>query len=749
MEEYDVIFLGNIQHRFGRENVQMTGLQSRLYYDVFTWLYEALNMPFSPQSVQHSIGNAMAMDDAETIGDWREFLDLMADPLGISVRGLELSLASIRKSNQWFPLLTLLETEAGPEWLGISSRERGRYRVRLLSSLNEHWLTECELLELLNVSCIERVDWITADVSAPLSPWRQKESYAEHRSPFRHIWPRLLGLIRAEKRDLWTIVSFAVAIGLMTLVTPITVQALVNSVSFGTLLQPLVVLSLMLAVGLCFLAILQALQAYLAEKISQRIFVRVVTDFAYRLPRAKQSSLSKHDRAELSNYFFDVLTVQKVLAVLLLDGLSAVLSITSGLLLLALYHPILLAFDLLLLVAVGCLVFVLGRGALATSVKESKSKHKTAAWLDSVARQNVYRSHSGMELAKIQADVLSQEYLVARKRHFRIVMRQILGGLLIQVVASAGLLLVGGWLVISQQLTLGQLVASELVVSVLLASLFKVVKSFEKFYDLMASLDKLGKVIDLELERDGGQPVPPTSEAAALRLVHVAHQTPTGTSSFPPIDILLQPGKSLALLGFRDVGRSALADMLYGTQRPEQGQIYLGKHLLQDIRPQDLRRYVALVRGVDLIEGTLLENVRLMRPEVSRLAIRRALDAVGLLDYIFTLPEGLHTTIQDAQLSPLHEQQLMLARALVGQPSLLVIDGTLDGLDERTVAHFFQTLQDSLSQKPTLLILTHHKHLLPYCDGHMQINSYTQPRSSHNHIVVEDKYEGSISVCSV
>jgi ABC-type bacteriocin/lantibiotic exporter with double-glycine peptidase domain len=713
----------NLEDVFGRES--MTGSRSQLYYDIFAWLYDVLDMPFSPQSVQHSIGNAMAMDDAECLIDWRELLGVMASPLGIAVHPLEMSVSSLREGKHFFPLLASLPaTDGSASWLGVWGRERGKFRIRLLSSSEEErWVSERELLAMLGVSLLEEVSWITAESSAPLSSWKGEEESGYVPSLFRKIWPRLLGLMRAEKSEMWTILVFAMAIGLMTLVTPITVQALVNTVSFGTLLQPLVILSLMLAAGLCFLAVLQALQSYLAENISQRVFVRVVADFAHRLPRARQSSLSKHDRAELPNYFFDVLTVQKVLAVLLLDGLSAVLSIVSGLLLLALYHPVLLAFDFLLLVAMLFLIFVLGRGALATSVKESKSKHKTAAWLDRVARQEVYRSHGGMELARMQADVLAQEYLVARNKHFRIVMRQILGGLAIQIVASAGLLLVGGWLVISQQLTLGQLVASELVVSVLLASLFKVVKSFEKYYDLMASLDKLGKVIDLELERDGGQPVPPASEPAALRLVNVSHRSALGEPVLSEVNMAIPPGRSTGILGCEGIGKSALGDMLFGLVRPEQGQIYLDQHLLQDIRPQELRRLVALVRRVDVVDGTILENVRLMRPEVSRLSIRKALHVVGLLNNILTLPDGLHTHISEAQLSPQQEKQLMLARALVGQPALLVIDGLLDSFDAASIMQFFQRLNEWTDEKPTMLVLTNRKRVWSCCESQLQVRA--------------------------
>lgn len=200
-----------------------------------------------------------------------------------------------------------------------------------------------------------------------------------------HPWLRLRAFLGIEKRDLGVVVVYALVVGGLTLATPIAVQALVNTVAFGSLLQPLVVLTLLLLGGLSFSALLAVLEAYVVEVLQRRVFVRVADDFGRRLPTLRGEVFDGKHVPELANRFFDVLTIQKSLSVLLLDGLALALQTIIGMILLGFYHPLLLAFDVML-VALLAVVLLMGRGAVATGTSESTAKYRTAAWLEDVAR---------------------------------------------------------------------------------------------------------------------------------------------------------------------------------------------------------------------------------------------------------------------------------------------------------------------------------------------------------------------------
>src|SRR5690606_23632125 len=267
-------------------------------------------------------------------------------------------------------------------------------------------------------------------------------------SPGTSLTPlrRLLRLLAPDRGDLWVVITYAAGIGVLVLATPIAVQALVNTVAFGTLMQPLVVLAALLLMCLSFAATLRGLQIWVVEILQRRVFMRIVEDLSHRLPHARWTALGSQG-PELVNRFFDVFTLQKAIASLLINGLEVVLTAVVGMLVLAFYHPWLLAFDLVLLCAVLFIIFVLGRGATDSAIEESKTKYAVAAALEEMARHpTAFKTAGGAAHASLRSDELSRKYLLARHAHFRVLMRQIGGALGLQAAASAALLALGGYL---------------------------------------------------------------------------------------------------------------------------------------------------------------------------------------------------------------------------------------------------------------------------------------------------------------
>ncbi len=312
-------------------------------------------------------------------------------------------------------------------------------------------------------------------------------------SPWRRLW----ALVGLERPLVGALLTYAVALGALSLAAPIAVQVLVNTIAFGSLTQPLLMLALLLAAVLTLSGGVKLVEFYAVELLQRRLFVRVAEDLSRRLSLATDEGRAKVEEYGLANRFFEVVTLQKAAGKLIVDGGSLALQTLVGMLLLGFYHPALLAFDIALLVCFG-LVLALGRGAVPTAVEESEAKYAMARWVEGVARApERFCDAEGARGAAVSADALVRAYLSARKRHFRVLLRQAVGGVSAQMVATVALLGLGGWLVMRGELTLGQLVAAELVVGALGANLSKLGKLLESAYDLLASVDKLGKVVDL------------------------------------------------------------------------------------------------------------------------------------------------------------------------------------------------------------------------------------------------------------
>jgi ABC-type bacteriocin/lantibiotic exporter with double-glycine peptidase domain len=459
-------------------------------------------------------------------------------------------------------------------------------------------------------------------------------------------------------------------------------------VAFGILLWPVFVLAAVMFALLFVASVLRAMQTFVAECLQRRLFVRTALGFADRLARTELASFDGVNRADLVNRFFEVSSGQKSIATLLVEGVGIIMMTLVGLVVLATYHPYLLTFALVLGGLVVFLLCVLGIGGVRTSIAESYAKFDVAAWLEEVARcPHTFRSGAGAALALERGDLLADRYVSARRRHFAVVWRQTLFALFVEAVGSTILLGLGGWLVINRQLTLGQLVASELIVTLVLGSLSKIGKYLEIFYDLQATLDKLGVIDRLPPESTQGEALP----AAGGPLAAVV-ELPAADGTTRRLDV--RPGERIAIVGPR--GKTQLLEYLALLRVPPAGLLTFDGLDARSLDRRESRHHIAYVGRPEVFEGSVIENVRLGRSDLTAFDVREALDMVGLTDRIARLPDSLETmlTPDGRPLSANDITCLAIARAVAGRPRLLLLDGVLDGLDVEGCPDLLDTLFD-------------------------------------------------------
>lgn len=662
---------------------------------------------------------------------WLDCAAECGESLNLRIRRARVSTGdALKLAGGGIPVATLLPSaEHGWAWLLIDQRRGNRWRCLDISTGNVTWRRQSALKSQLDSLDSNPREWLYCqhllmeDVMADVS---RDASYGQVYSGMPPL-SRLIKFLKPDRGDLGTILLFSMVVGLLTLTTPIAVEALVNTVAFGRYLQPVVILALIVLVFLAFSSLLTALNTYVAEVIQRRLFVRLVEDLAFRLPRAQQSACDRIHPPELVNRFLDISIVQKSVAKLIIDGQALVLQAIIGMVILAFYHPFLLGFDLVLLALMAFTLFVLGRGAIDTAIKESKAKYRVTAWLQEVARQTTaFRLNSGMDFAIERADQLAVEYLDARKKHFRVVLRQILFALGTYVVATTVLLGLGGYLVIVGQLSLGQLVAAELIVLLILTSFAKLGKHIESFYDLLASMDKIGQLLDLPLEPHNNMYHLPGNEPADIALQKIKLQFP-GQLLFSDLTLHVPAGDSLAVLGKSGSGKSCLADFCCGLRQPDDGLIELDGIDLREIRPDLIQHQVTLARGVEIFAGTIAENIHLNRAGVTAADVRMVMGWLGLATDIAELPEGLATPLQTGgfPLSSGQCQKLMLARALVNRPRLVIFDGALDPLDATEARTIIQAIRES--RRSTLLVMTKRLEIAEACQHKVELRNSGRP----------------------
>jgi ABC-type bacteriocin/lantibiotic exporter with double-glycine peptidase domain len=520
-----------------------------------------------------------------------------------------------------------------------------------------------------------------------------------------------MAVVRFERSDITTIIVFALAVGVLSIATPAAIEALVNTVQFGVQLWPVIVLSFVMLGFLSLSAMLRATQLFVTECLQRRMFVRTANDFADHFAKAEIEAFDGRNPTDIVNRFFEIASAQKSLSTLLVDGVGVAMLTIVGLAVLAFYHPYLLTYAAVLVALVLFLLFVLGVGGVRTSIAESYSKFDVAGWLEELAKcPHTFRFGRGAALAHARADALADAYVTARKRHYRVVWRQTLFALFLEAVGSTVLLGLGGWLVLNRQLTLGQLVAGELLVALVLSALSKSGKYIETFYDLQASLDKLGVLDTLPLEREGGELLPPNDKP-----MRVVAETKARSGQIRRLEVA--PGERVAVYGLSGVGKTFLLEMLALLRVPREGLLEFDGLDARSLDRGQTRLQLAYVGQAETFADTVAENVRVGREDITAADVRRALEMVGLADDVARLPQGIATPLASdgRPLSTNELSRLSIARALAAKPRLLLINGLLDALDTRDCPELIAALFDRKAPW-TLVIVTNRDDIKQRCD---------------------------------
>lgn len=531
-----------------------------------------------------------------------------------------------------------------------------------------------------------------------------------------HLSPltRVFSLLRMERRDVTLVAIFAFASSVLSLATPLAVESLVNVISWGVFIQPLITLVIALLASLALSGLFGVLQNVVVEIVQRRQFVRLVCDLSHRFPVSNREQLRAEHPRELANRVLDIMTIQKATAVLLLDGTNIIIVSIVGLMLLGFYHAYLLGFVILMLLLMTVITWALGRGGVPSAIEESKVKYRMVHWLQDVLDSpTAFRINGGDLLSVNRANSIAAAYVEARVKHFRVLLRQIIFTTSLQVFSLTSVLGLGGWLVMLGDMTLGQLVAAELVVALVVGAFSKAGKSLEKFYDLMASIDKVGHLLDLRADPNKEIDL---IETGPLSLAWEVTQFDCGIRKLNVSAGTVQAGTVTAIVMPEPLPQVAFT--LAGLLAPNSGSIHVDQIGVESLAvAANQGRVLSLASRPEIFVGSVASNVDVGRSFVSLASVRETLKQVRLWSDVATLPSGLNTTLQSTgyPLSPVQMSKLMIARAVVASPQLLIVDCLLDTMtaeDQQFLLEFFR----SLKSKCTVVMLTQSAGIAAKCD---------------------------------
>lgn len=529
---------------------------------------------------------------------------------------------------------------------------------------------------------------------------------------------RFFRLLALERKDISQIFYYAIFSGLVALSLPLGIQAIVNLIQGAQISTSWIILVALVTLGVVFVGILNLMQLRVIETIQQRIFVKSSFELSYRFPKFKMEALRNEYPPELANRFFDTLTIQKGLSKVLIDVPSTLLQIIFALILLSFYHSLFIVFGIVLLGSVYLVFQYTAKKGLQTSLVESNFKYRVAHWIQEIARSIVSFKLSGKtSLALNKNDALVENYLMARENHFRIIKLQYVKMIGFKAIVTAGLLIIGGVLVLNQKMNIGQFVAAEIIILLVITSIEKLILGLETLYDMLTSIEKLGIVVDKPLESQNGEKTN-FDEGIHLELDNITYKVSNREKSIlQDISLRINPNSKIIIQGESGSGKSSLLRILSGIITPTSGNMYVNELSIKGLHINHYRGHLGLSLSEEFpFEGTLRENLIFGDNSISDKSILGVLKNIGLSKFLKDLPKGLNTVLypEGKQMSLTITKKIVLARAILKKPKLLILEDALDQFSEQDT----KSIIDFLC-KPTnswaLVVVSSNAYWKTYC----------------------------------
>ncbi len=532
---------------------------------------------------------------------------------------------------------------------------------------------------------------------------------------------RFLRMLSIDKNDLYRIYVFAIFSGLISLSVPLTIQAIISQIMSMQLSSSLFVLIFVVSVAVFFSGAFQLMQLRIIEDIQRRIFTRTSFEFAFKIPLLKIERIISIYPPELINRFFDIRTIEKGLPKIIIDFSTSIVSIILGLMLLSLYHPIFIFFGVLLVIFIYILLRFTGKKGLETKTEQSTYKYKVAHWLQELGRSLLtFKLTPQPNIGIHNTDKIISDYLDARKKHFNVLVTQYAAVIIFKTLIITGLLVLGALLVINQQLNLGQFVAVEIIVFIIVGSVEKLILTFEFVYDVLVGMEKIAQVLSLPIEKEQGADFNLTESnyGISVQLNNLSygafnHQH----KALENINLKISAGEKICIVGGNGSGKSTLLHLLSGVYSNYTGSINYNDIPLINFSSPDLRKQIGCCfTDDDIFTGTIAENITMGQPNLFNKLIE-IVDHLGLKQFIQSLPDGYETFLipENRKYPKTFIQKIVLARNILKQPKLLILDNflTLFGATEKE-----KIMDFLLAEKHnwTLVIISNEKQIVKKCE---------------------------------
>lgn len=536
---------------------------------------------------------------------------------------------------------------------------------------------------------------------------------------------RISQLTKFHKKEVLGIYLFSAFSGLVQLSLPLGVQAIVGFVFGATMVTSIYVLIFLVVFGVFLVGLLQINQMRLIEKVQQQIFADYSFEFVTRLPRFDLKKWDSFYLPEKVNHFFETAIVQKSFSKILLDLPMATTQIVLGLLLLSFYHPFFIIWGVIQSLAIWLILISTSKSGLKTGLAESGYKYAVASWFGEMARTLKSIKFSEPRLAINKTDLQVTGYLDARTKHFNVLLFQYKILVFFKVCMTAAMLTIGAVLLINQKLNVGEFIAVEIVIIMVINAVEKLIISLESFYDLAIGLEKLAIITESPLEKNESLILNSSINGIQINFIDFSFEFELDKPLLRQVNLVIDKGSKICVHGSQGSGKSVFLRMLTGNYTDFIGSLLINQIPIQNLNKIEHRKQVGtFLHGHEIFMGSLLENITLGQAYISTEMIVQQADKLGFSNLLQFFPMGFDTILDPMgkKLSESLRRKILIIRATIGNKSLLLLEEPWLGLTidlQEKVKHYL------LNELPhvTVIVATNDADFRKRCTANFEVKN--------------------------
>ena len=526
------------------------------------------------------------------------------------------------------------------------------------------------------------------------------------------LW-KFFKLLRPYKSTAFQVIVASLLIQLFGLATPLFTQIILDQVVVNNSLTMLHVFALgMLFFGISEV-ILSGTRQYLLSYLSNVLDLTMIGGF---IRHTMKLPLKFFESRHVGDIITRVSENRKIQRFLLNKGMVAWLDILMSVVYLGLmfYYNWRLTLLIIALVPPIVILTLIATPWIRKVSREvfNKSADQNSALVETITGiETVKTTASEQELRWRWEDYLT-DFLNIRFRRQKLVVKLEAANKLINVIGTTALLWYGANLVIQGQLSIGQLVAFNMLLGRVINPILTLANVWDELQEVLISVERLNDVFMVQSEETAEQnllSLPSLKGKVNFEHVTFRYSSDSERNALDGITFQANPGETVAIVGRSGSGKTTLAKLLQGLYQPDFGQIYIDGHDLAHVSPQSLRSQLGVVsQDCYLFSGTILENITLYRPDFTLDEVIEVAKLAEAHSFIQSMPLGYNTKVGErgANLSGGQRQRIAIARALLDNPKILILDEATSSLDTEAEQRFQDNLK-RLSQDRTTFIIAH------------------------------------------